>query len=235
MPSQTSGQPGLALPPMRCSDFIEYILLHHTHPSTIVIASTREAFLESMQTSLNAANPDDPSAVSGEVEKMLHPLIVPIIHQVAASKTISVAFAPSLPHLRAYLASYTQIRHSLPESPILAKPGQHGPMLAVYGMINLHRATTEYSVQGLSRSLAIAAEIADTWGMRLLVVEDSGDWESLAVEDVPGADSETLKDSWMEQVPLLNSSTIQSDDRIWAGRTVEIRAVLEKWCNVPRS
>ncbi|KAL8698212.1 MAG: hypothetical protein Q9224_001951 [Gallowayella concinna] len=215
----------MALSPMKCNEFIEYILHLHGHPTTVIICSSREAFLENLQSSLNAVNSDDPPTVTGEMQDMVHPLFIPTIHQLAASKSVVMVFASSLPHLRAYLASYsTAIRDSLYES-ALVKPRLDDPILAIYGLINLHRSTTEYSVQGLSRSLANAAEAAEIGGMRLLLVENSAD-------SVPEAASETPKDPWTEQVPLLNSSIILSQDRGWAGRMVDIRSVLAKWCEV---
>lgn len=236
MPSLPACQSRLAFPPMCCTDFIDYVVHHHEYPSTVVVCSSREAFLEGIVLSLQAATARDPSSTTEATEQTPHPLLVPTIHQLAASKTISMAFTSSVPHLRAYLASYTPPKNKNPlhDSIVVTKPGSQIPLLAIYGLINLHRATTEYSVQGLSRSLAIAVEAAEAWKLRLLLVENPGDWAPSDPESVSEVATATPGDPWMEQVPFLNSSLVSSDDRLWAGRTVEVRAVVARWCSFSR-
>lgn len=224
----------MAIPPMTCHEFIDHILYRHEHPSSVVVCSSREAFLDRLSSSLHTEAADSSTHIE-EMEESSHPLLIPTIHQLATSKTVSMAFASSLPHLRAYLASYVPPRNPLDDSTVLAKPGQQSPLLAVYGLINLHRATTEYSVQGLSRSLAIAVETAETWSMRLLLIEDAVDWGPSSLESEPEAAGITAIDPWKERIPLLNSSVLSSDDRLWTGRTVEVRAVIARWCNVSSS
>ncbi|KAL8751409.1 MAG: hypothetical protein Q9199_006435 [Rusavskia elegans] len=219
----------MAIPSMRCHKFIDYILHRHEYPSFVVVCSSREAFLERLSSPLHTRSADSSTQIE-EIEESPHLLLIPTIHQLAASKTVSMAFASSLPHLRAYLASYVPLKNPLDDSTVFARPGQQSALLAIYGLINLHHATTEYSVQGLSRSLAVAVEAADAWDMRLLLVEDSEDWESSELESGPEAAAVTAKDPWKEQVPFLNSSALSSDDRLWTGRTVEVRAVIAKWC-----
>ncbi|KAL8854332.1 MAG: hypothetical protein Q9221_000818 [Calogaya cf. arnoldii] len=231
MLSKPACQSHLALPPMRCDKFVDYILYPLDQPPSVVVCSTREAFLERLSLSLHKESTD--SFIQGEdTKENPHPLFIPTIHQLAASERVSLAFASSLPHLRAYLASYLPPKDPLHDSTLPARPAQQSPSLAVYGLINLHRATTEYSVQGLSRSLAIAVEAAETWSMRLILVEDSDDWASSDLESGSQAAAVTVKDPGKEQVPYLNSSVISSDDRLWTGRTVDVRAVIAKWCNV---
>ncbi|KAL9029691.1 MAG: hypothetical protein Q9196_002099 [Gyalolechia fulgens] len=227
MPSQHSGQPGQALPPMRCNELIDYVLQHHEAPTTIIICSSREAFLEGLQRSLEAGSAD-PGIIQ------LHPLLIPTIHQLAASSTVSVAFTPTLPHVRAYLASYSPGKVSNPGSLTSARPGSHTPMLAIYGLLALHGHTTEFSIQGLSRSLAIAAEAADAFGMQLTLTEDAEALELRNLEPSVEGETETPRDCWEEQVPVLNSSLALSNDRAWAGRTVDVGAVVAKWCRIVR-
>ncbi|KAL9039813.1 MAG: hypothetical protein Q9180_002304 [Flavoplaca navasiana] len=191
---------------MTCNEFIGYLLHRHEQSA-------------------------DPSTQPEEKEETVHPLLVPTIHQLAASKTVNMAFASSLPHLRAYLASYLPPKDVLKESKLFPESGQRCPLLVIYGLINLHRATTDYSVQGLSRSLAIAVETAELSIMRLLLVEDSADWECSNLETGSEAAAVTVNDPWKEQVPFLNSSVLSSGDRLAAGRTVEVGAVIAKWCD----
>ncbi|KAL8954999.1 MAG: hypothetical protein Q9183_006835, partial [Haloplaca sp. 2 TL-2023] len=202
MPVQRSSQPGIALSPMMCNDFIEYVIHHHLQPTTIVVCSSREAFLENLQSSLQAIGPQQDSTTGerNEDNASLHPLLIPTIHQLSTSRTITLAFAPSLPHLRAYLASYVSMSVSKAMSVLpRAKPGVQVPMLAVYGLVNLHRTTTEYSVQGLSRSFAIAVEAADSWGLRLILTENLRDQTSSTADQDLEAEAAPTGDPWAEQ------------------------------------
>ncbi|KAI4107696.1 MAG: hypothetical protein LQ339_002603 [Xanthoria mediterranea] len=220
----------MAISPMTCHEFIDYILCPHEHPSTVVVCLSREAFLDRLSLSLHTETADSSTHID-ETEQNSPPLLIPTIYQLATSRTVTVAFASSLPHLRAYLASYLPLRNPPDDSAHLPRPGQQSPLLAIYGLINLHRTTTEYSVQGLSRSLAIAVEAADAWSMPLTLVEALEDWESSNLESGPEAAAVTANDPWKEQVPLLSSSVLPSDERLRTGRTVEIRAVIAKWCS----
>lgn len=230
MPSEPAYQPRMAISPMTCHEFIDYILRPHQYPSTVVVCSSREAFLDRLSLSLHTETADSSTHID-ETEQSSSPLLIPTIYQLATSKTVTMAFASSLPHLRAYLASYLPLRSPLDDSTLLPRSGQQGPLLAVYGLVNLHRATTEYSVQGLSRSLAIAVEAAYAWSMRLTLVEASEDWDLSNLESGPEAAAVTANDPWREQVPLLSSSVLPSDERLRSARTIEVRAVIAKWCS----
>ncbi|KAL8712956.1 MAG: hypothetical protein Q9220_002814 [cf. Caloplaca sp. 1 TL-2023] len=235
MPSQHSSQAGVALPPMKCNEFIEHVLENHKAPTTIIICSSREDFLDKLYHSLqpqNAYQDFDPTKEAGD--EKLHPLLVPTIHRLSTARTVNLAFVPSLPHLRAYLASFTPSRDAMQGSSSLAKPGLQTSMLAIYGLVSLHRDTTEYAVQGLSRSMANAVETAEAWGMRLTLVEDSEDWVTPMAELVSDGEAVALGTFWTEQIPLLNSSIALSDDRIWAGRKVDLKAVIARWCLIGR-
>ena len=99
-------------------------------------------------------------------------------------------------------------------------------MLAVWGLANLHRSTAEHSAQGLSRSLAAAVETAELHGQRLVLAESTA--LSGEVED---EGSGSAGDPWREQVPLLSGSVrYGGEDRVWAGKTVEVGRVVGRWC-----
>ncbi|KAL8760929.1 MAG: hypothetical protein Q9184_002897 [Pyrenodesmia sp. 2 TL-2023] len=230
MSAQHSGQAGLALPSMTCSALIEHVLRYHRAPSAVVVCSSRESFLESLHSALQAEHTAEDSAETGRTDDSLHPILLPTIHQLANSRTNEIAFAPTLPHLRAYLASYTPTRPSTPPSTAFDKSGSRVAMLVVYGLLNLHRATTEYSVQGLSRTLAVAAEAANTWGMRLTLVEAPEPPGTPFNEPVMGAETANSQNPWAEQLPLLNSILTLSNDRAWVSRTVDVGAVVAR-CN----
>ena len=105
-------------------------------------------------------------------------------------------------------------------------------MLFIFGLVALHSSSTEFSAQGLSRSLAIAVEAADNARAKLVLAElrkkcenetmDAGDHIS---------EIETEFDPWRQQVSLLNGSVRFGDDsRPWSGRTIEVRKIVGRWC-----
>lgn len=222
----------IALTPLLCTDFIDFILRHHTSPTTLIICSSRESFLQELQACINYTHPRSPTADSGneppsdDSHPPLHPLLVPKIHLIAKSRSVNLAFAPTLPHLRAYLATCISSITSPLSSCISTKPGSQYPMLAVWGLANLHRSTAEHSAQGLSRSLAAAVETAKVNGQRLVLAE------SIALNgEVEYEGIGSVGDPWKEQVPLLSGSVrFGGEDRVWAGKTVALERVVGRWC-----
>ncbi len=232
MAALPSSRAGVALPPLACHELIENVLRYYGPPTTIVVCSSREAFLESLHLSLQTNHSTEDSAEHGRTDASIHPLLLPTIHQLATSRTIDVAFAPTLAHLRAYLASYIPPSESKPTSTAFDKPGSHVAMLVVYGLLELHRTTTEYSVQGLSRTLAVAVEAANLGGVRLTLVEAPQSPEPPANESMVDVGTTTPRSPWGDQIPLLNSSLTLSNHRAWAGRTVGVAAVIARWCRI---
>lgn len=235
MSALPSGQAGLALPSLACHELIETVLRYHRPPTTIIVCSSREAFLESLYLSLQTNHSTEDSPEHGGTDDSPHPLLLPTIHQLATSRTIDIAFAPTLPHLRAYLASYIPASDSTSTSTAFDKSASRVAMLVVYGLLDLHRATTEYSGQGLSRTLAVAVEAANVRGMRLTLVEAPESPEAPANEPVIGVETTTPRSPWGDQIPLLNGSLTLSNDRAWAGRTVGVGAVIARWCRISGS
>ena len=223
----------IALAPLLCTDFMDFILRHHTPPTTLVICSTREAVLQELQANMDnthpresTVDPNDESSTDGTEKSLRHPLLVPTIHLIAKSRSVNLAFAPTLPHLRAYIATYATDASAESSSSAFTKPGSQFPMLAVWGLVNLHRSTAEHSAQGLSRSLAAAVETAKLNGQRLVLAESAALTGEVEYEGTSG-----IGDPWKEQVPLLSGSVrFRVEDRNWAGRTVEVERVVRRWC-----
>lgn len=202
-------------------DLINSILKFHDAPIVLVICATRETFLQDLQTELHRDSPES-----------LHPLLVPTIHLLATTRTIRLAFTPSLGHLRAYLATYQLTIETLEKSSRLQELVSLSPMLFIFGLIALHSSSTEFSAQGLSRSVAMAVEAADDTGAKLVLAElrKGGENGTMDALDHIG-ESETEYDPWRQQVSLLNGSFRFGDDsRPWSGRTIEVRTIVGRWC-----
>ena len=209
----------VALPSMLCTEFLQLLLQHNNVTKTLIISSSRENFLDELQACIRITHPQSLSAEQFEDPRpSLHPLLVPSIHLISTSKSINLVFVPTLHHLRAYLAAFVPDR----------KAGSaKTPILAAWGLMRLHRSTSEHSAQGISRSLAALVEAADIGGQRLVVAEPR------EIDDGYGdhPSTESPSNPWREEVPLLNGSIRSGgDDGIWAGRTVETGRIVAKWC-----
>lgn len=215
-------------------DFLEYAIHNHTAPTTIVVCSSREAFLEHVHSSIRGPTDNgtsDPTE-AGSIRRR-HPLLIPTIHLLARSRTIDLVFTPTLQHLRAYLATMFAASTDTHRSAASSNPNFHSPMLAVLGLLDVHRETSEYTAQGLSRSLSIAVDTSIASERRLVLAEilpATKDEEAMAVEE---NEDQMRLDPWMEQIPILNGSIrSRGDERVWAGRTVEVARVLGRWCRI---
>ena len=216
--------------------FLEYVLQNHAAPSTVIICSSREAFLEDVLLSTQEYTDQATVETTGENDQQpLHPLMVPTIHLLATSRTIDLAFTPTLPHLRAYLASQTlKVRENF-EPTVGRVSGMQAPTLAVFGFTDLHRPTSEFSAQGLSRTLSTAVEASLALRLKLLIADVPpaiNDQDPMALNE---HEDDGILDPWMEQVPILNNSIRSGgDQRIWAGRTIPIARVIGRWCRIVR-
>ena len=93
-----------------------------------------------------------------------------------------------------------------------------------------HRSTAEHSAQGLSRTLAAALESASLAEQRLVLAEAKILDIEEQYEDIEAFDV-TVEDPWKEQVPVLSGSIrFGGDDRVWAGKTIEVGRILARWC-----
>ena len=220
----------VVLPPLFSIEFLSWLLEHHEKPTTLLICCSREAFLADIQTNLQSLHCENPATTPNDGNQGLaHPLLNPTIHLISRSRSIHLVFVPTLPHLRAYLSTYTFPPTC--ESPFLTstKARFRVPILAIWGLVDAHRSTAEHSAQGLSRTVAAAVESASLAEQRLVLVEakildgeQDGDTEGFDV---------AFGNPWKEQVPVL-SGTIRfgGEDRVWAGKTIEVGHILARWC-----
>jgi hypothetical protein len=230
--------PPLVLEGIGLPAFIQNILKKHALPSTLIICSTKDAFLRQS----HIAHPAD-SNQDHENRNAIpqHTWTTPTLRLLASSRTVKVEFCPDLPHLRAYLASYTHrtptdedIQTALPTARLSTR------ILAILNPIQLHRPTSAFSAQGLNRTLATAVDAAYHTGSRLILAECSTDQQAASDEDTAmGLQSEDAtaaaagtSNPWDDEVSILNV-TIKSfgaGERGWVGRTVKVRTIAERWC-----
>jgi hypothetical protein len=142
-----------------------------------------------------------------------------------------MAFINTVSHLRAYLAAFpgsagekgvsiaeTKLKNVVTEG--------ISPMIVVYGLVGLHRDTSEWSAQGLGNSTAALVEVAWRMGQRVVVIEEKLDDGR---DELGGVDERV----WEERVPILNGNVrpagLEDEDALWSWRTVEVRRVLGRW------
>lgn len=140
----------------------------------------------------------------------------------------------TLSHLRAYLAVFSSAETTGqgPPEKKFDKPGKKAPLLVVYGLLELHRDTSEWSAQGLSNSVAGLVEAGWRTGRKVVVLEERRMEEESG--DVDLEERKTGNKVWEEGVPMLNGSVrragLESEDGGgWSGRTVEVGRILARW------
>lgn len=116
------------------------------------------------------------------------------------------------------------------------KPGRKTPLLVVYGLLELHRDTSEWSAQGLGNSVAGLVEAGWRTGRKVVLLEERGMGDDLGDGDGNVGTEERRKGRgrvWEERVPMLNGSVrragLESEDGGWSGRTVEVGRILARW------
>ena len=177
---------GLALP-----DFVQYLLDHHSSPTTLIICSDRATFKHDLLEALTGPAPssDDnngsdniheardqtnPPEISDEQapasnHTATHPLLQQTLALLSASQTIKLSFCPTLSHLLAYLSFLSLQQPSASSNSFRTK--SRTPILAILNPIRLHRTTTAFSAQGMNKTIAAAVETAYLLGRQLLITE----------------------------------------------------------------
>ena len=212
-------------------------LLHHiltsqsgNTPTTLVVCSTREAFLQELLDSLQLQAGHDGPGVQH--------LIAPTLHNLFTARHVKVAFCASVQTLLAYFTAYAATATSMGQS----KRGERERIVLV-NVLRLHAPTPSFSAQGLSRTFAAAVEAASRAGAVLEVAECpaapsmSGMGEAGVEQGVENGQETThdegQEDPWEQQVSILNVSARRfgsgNADRAWAGRTVTVKKVAARW------
>lgn len=228
----------LVLSPTLPSELLTYIANHAHHPTTLLICSTRDDFLSTLvddvkgQTEKSATGNEINTSAQDQDQDLDHQppvftdhrLLHAPLHLVARTRHIRTLFVPTVSHLRALLATLDPADSKIPPPPpppptATQITSNSPPLLLVYGMLELHRDTSEWSAQGLGTTMAGLVEASARLGMRAVVVEPRGE-EMTSLEEV-----------LHEGMPLLSSSArrLADGDEGWSGRRVEVGRVLGRW------
>ncbi|KAL2875708.1 hypothetical protein SGCOL_009019 [Colletotrichum sp. CLE4] len=208
------------LSPASPAELLHYIVTFQPYPTTLLICYQREDFISSLvsdvRKNLSQQNYEQPE------DLLPQPLLSATLLQTAIARHIRVLFIPSVTHLRAFLSAFGTSDSLTPPPPKVALPGPKSrppPLLLVYGFLDLHRDSSEWSAQGMSSSAAVLIEAARHAEVKFkpVIVEPKGagghnDFTSLLRDDAP----------------VLSGSSRRSEG-VWMGRTVEVRRVLGRW------
>lgn len=187
-------------------------LLESSTGTELLVCGTRTEFLVQLSAAIRAQRTDESSTLR-------HDLLTKSIGLLANSSKVQLTFCPSLESLRAYLAVLGRTRRS--SSTAEDQPSTK-PTLVILDMIALHAATTEFSAQGLSRTMAAAVETSFHAGADLVLCECTN-----AVDPTSIRWGGRL---WDTQVPFLNGSVrLRGEEGNWGGRGVSVKQIAQRW------
>ncbi|KAJ5558676.1 hypothetical protein N7535_008889 [Penicillium sp. DV-2018c] len=193
------------------SDLLQQ-LLEGSSDTHLIVCATKAEFLLQLTAAIRSQCADADTATS-------HILLTRTIGLLARSSKIQLAFCPTLESLRAYLAVFNPAGGVTTNNETRSR--DQG-LLAVLNMMALHVATSEFSAQGLSRTLASAVEAGFRAEMHLRL------YECLNALDHSSADSG--RKLWEMNVPLLNGSVkMRGDDSTWGKQGITVKRVAERW------
>jgi hypothetical protein len=222
--------PPVVLLPLTLPALLSSVLTSHISPvpTTLIICSSRESFLQALVRSLQQ---------QGEDADVLERLLMPTLHNLSSARHVNLGFCTSVQALTAYLTAYVEAK--------AAEDGQEEKeTLMLVNPLSLHAPTPSFSAQGLSRTFATAVETAQRVNARLVMVECLGmqrdihypdDDEDLrdALEEASSSPAPTDEDPWEQEVPILNVSARRfghgTGERAWAGRTVKVKRIAARW------
>ena len=213
-------------------DFVTLLVNSHAAPSVLIVCGTADHFLETLLRDLELLSVSSEGATEPSLHQE-HMLVTPTLHLLAKSQSLRIAYVPSLPHLRAYLATFSPKSTISEGQATFEKAGSLSPTMAILNPLALHRATGDLTAQGLSRTFSLAVEAAGRESMQLLMTELCQVPDAAETLDPNGTSTEESSDPWEEKVPLLNSSLrFRGDERAWAGKTVKISHIASRWCSI---
>lgn len=241
MSSSSSSNP-IVLSPSTPSELLQYIVTHHRYPTTVLVGWPKHTFIEALtedvslqlhlqaqtaaESNQNTTKETEEEDFSSTKPPQIHPLQRKTLLQTAVSRHIRLLFAPSSTHLRAFLGTFSASDSKIPPPPpSSSSPNKNDsgpPMLIVYGLLELHRDSAEWSAQGIGTTATYLIEAAARNSFRAAVVEPRG-----------AMGFEALDEFLEEELPVLSGTAMKSDGA-WSGRTVAVRRVLARWFEFER-
>jgi hypothetical protein len=218
--------------PLTLPALLDYVLSTQSgsSPTTLIICSDRKSFLEELVQSLKQQQDTNQT-------NNLQQLLIPTLHSLSTTRQVKLAFCTSVQALLAYLTAYDRPGY------VHVDESEGRDRLVLVNALALHKPTSSFSAQGLSRTFATAVETALRTGASLHLVECKGRREGHVgdhEEDVAMPEGEEERhvtteeqDPWDQDVSILNVSARRfgfgAGERAWAGRTVKAKQIAARW------
>jgi hypothetical protein len=178
------------------TEFLHHLVLQAQHQSELATSVTTEP------------HPDNEHQRSHA-----HSLMTPSLRLIAASRAINLIFCPSIPTLRAWLSTYGTDSIS---------GDSDNAQLIIVDLLALHHGTSEFTLQGISKTLANAASAAHSTGSPLMLAECKD------INDPSNPDRGSRL--WDQHLPLLTGSVkIGLERSRWAGQSVTVKSIASRW------
>lgn len=214
------------LHPVSLPDFVRRLVDHHATPTNLIVCSSRDHFEKHLLYCLEASRGTEPLAPGAfqdgglgmeedQDQDQASPapptdaddFLVPTLHNLFTTSTVRLTFCANLESLRAHLSSLTV---KSPDPPALSSSAESTsfgrtdayPILALLSPIALHKETTSFSAQGLSRTLAIAVDAAAFRKRKLIIAECPAPHHLL----------QRPNDAWMEDEELVGAGLISDTE-----------------------
>ncbi|ELR10648.1 hypothetical protein VC83_06873 [Pseudogymnoascus destructans] len=200
----------IAVPPVTPRVLLDYILTSTSYPTTLLVCSPRAAFLSSLQNSASTSSTLQSSTST--------------LHLLSLSPHIQTIFTPTLSHLRAWLSvADSGCAAPAPASDPGSKATTDTPnrsngrsQLVVWGLVNIHQGTSEWSVQGLSSTAAALVEAGQRMGRKVVLVEEAENEpsrEDEGDEGEPARSEGMVGQGDLEEINGMNDNGELEDDR----------------------
>lgn len=220
----------LVLSPALPTELLHYVVHCHVYPTTLIICTPKADFLDALANHVHPARETPESGVGEpDASPTRHSLLdPPSLHQLAITRHIRTIYVPTVTHLHAYLAVFTPEQSKVAAPPdSFSSIAQKPPHLIVYGAVQLHRDTSEWSAQGLNNTAAALADTGHRLGWRVALVEPQDHGPERAFERL-----------LTEKLPIVGRGIrrrgFDPDEGGWSGRTVEMGRILSRWFEFQR-
>jgi hypothetical protein len=218
--------------PLTLPALLDYILSTQSaaSPTTLIVCSDQKTFLDHLARSLKQQQATSEGS-------SLQQLLIPTLHNLSSTRHVKLAFCASVQALLAYLTAYDRPGY------VHVDESEGSERLVLVNPLALHKPTSSFSAQGLSRTFAAAVETALRTGATLHLVECEGRRDSRdedAGEDAAMPDDDENadvmaeeQDPWEQHVSILNVSARRfgsgAGERAWAGRTIKAKRIAARW------
>ncbi|EPS43334.1 hypothetical protein H072_2625 [Dactylellina haptotyla CBS 200.50] len=200
---------------------------------TIIVCSTRTAFIREILIDVGVSVEDIPlpdnanQKLSASQRLLIHTPMAALL----TTDSISMVYCPTIHHLRAYLASMIiEASDFLPEA---AASKAIRPYLAIHSLLPLHHLSTEWSAQGLSRTVASIIDTANKSSRNLLLSVSSDSQAFGILADLPLVNSGMMKNNTKKKgfyggEGFEDEEKGQQDLRFIGS----VKDVLSRWCKL---